>query len=107
MWNGQLGVRRLLELVGGLPTDTQLRAELGGYDADAGPWTEQLELLAQLVEVCSVSATERHRLTKPRTVPRRGLERDRPAGGQRVEDARPAADAARAMLAGRHLAVVS
>lgn len=105
LWTGELGVRRFLVLVAGLPPTSALRAELGGYDRDTGPWTDERELLAQLLEVVSVGATEKHVLAKPVKVTRPSYLTPASAGTN-VPDAMAPGDAARAMMAGRHLRVV-
>lgn len=62
-------MRRLVTLLRGLPPESQLQQELAGQPLTEA-WTWERELLATLVEVCSVTATERHRLRKPVTVTR-------------------------------------
>jgi hypothetical protein len=62
-------VRRFAVLLTALPPESAVQAELRGrpwYDE----WTIERELLAQLVELASVAATEKHRLKKPVEVPR-------------------------------------
>lgn len=67
-------------LVKGLPRDALVRtpAEERGRD----PWTAELELMAQLIEVTSVIAAE-HRLKKPHKVPRPKRVKARRAAAQR------------------------
>ncbi len=58
-------MRRLRSLVGGLPPEARLARE----DPTEPEWGVTEELLAQMVEVLSVSASDR-RLKEPRTIPR-------------------------------------
>lgn len=67
-------------LVKGLPRDALVRTPLAERGRD--PWTAELELMAQLVEVVSVSAAEM-KLRAPIKVPR-------PQDGQAQEAAREA-----------------
>lgn len=87
-------MRRLVTLLRGLPPESQLQQELTGQPLSEA-WTWERELLATLVEVCSVGATERHRLRKPVVI-------TRPRSAE-PEAQRPAtvAEAARATLAMR------
>ncbi len=58
-------MRRLRSLVGGLPPEARLARE----DPTEPEWGVTEELLAQMVEVMSVYASER-RLKEPRVIPR-------------------------------------
>lgn len=97
-------MRRLVSYLHGLPGHSVLRAELGDYDRDDGLWTTDRELTAQVVELLSIVATREHALRKPVQVTRPG----QPAGAsvKRNPDAMPPGEAARVLLAQRHLRMV-
>jgi len=54
-------------MIKGLPADSLVRTPVG--ERGRGRWTIELELMAQLIEICSVTAAD-HRLKKPIRIPR-------------------------------------
>lgn len=84
-------MRRLLTLLAGLPSTSQLAAELAGTTPEE-VWTVERELLAQSVELASIIATPRAGVRSPVKVPR-------PSYMGKREQPKTVAEAARRLLA--------